>query len=91
MKYIESLVILRGAVSRKRVSAVFGVADACVTRDILRYSQAAPGRIKYNHYVKEHQVMTDFKPHYFNHDRDWIEQAKEFQEAVHTAFGVITI
>lgn len=91
MKYIEAQIIIRGSINRKKLVSIFGIQDASATRDIVLYSQTAPGRISYNHHVKEHQAMPDFQPFFFTDAGRWVEQAKAYQDAVHHAFGVITL
>ncbi len=91
MKYIEAEIILKGAISPRKLNVIFGSSTASATRDIARYSELAPGQLKYDHHRKQHQSAPEFRPHYFIKDSHWTEQAKQFQDAVHIAFGIFTI
>lgn len=61
--FVESMLLWEGAVQRHRVSELFRVSKAQVTRDLDDYNQSYPRNIEYDLSAKAYRPGLEFKPH----------------------------
>lgn len=62
LHFIETLALWDGRVQRERVSELFGVALAQVTRDFTTYRERCPDNLTYNNRLKLYQPTPRFQP-----------------------------
>lgn len=68
LRFIEALALWEGAVQRKRVSQVFGIAENHVTKDLKAYEKRNPQNLRFDPRARAYVPCSTFKPEYISDD-----------------------
>lgn len=61
IKFIDAILTVHGVYNYRYSFETFGVAQACVSRDMSQLNKDMPGVI-YNYHTKSFEITTDYKP-----------------------------
>ncbi len=86
MKYIDAIMITRGAINRDQIQKTFSVNSPTASRDMGRYLDAG-GKIDYTPQRRQYERRYHFSSLYFKTP----EEAEEWLKSLYTVYGIFTI